>query len=82
MYLETGDGKGPCDGVGGSVKKLAETAVKKGQIISSAVDFFNWAKNTTGNIKYVYVAARDVSVCERFLKNATYVKGISSIYSL
>ena len=81
-YLETGHGKGPCDGIGGSVKKLAETAVKKGQIISGSVDFYNWAKSTTGNIKYLYVSPRDVSVCERFLKNATYVKGISSIHSL
>ena len=26
--LEEGHGKGPCDGIGGSVKKMAETAVK------------------------------------------------------
>ena len=27
--LETGHGKGPCDGVGGAVKKLADNAMKK-----------------------------------------------------
>ena len=39
QWLETGHGKGPCDGVGGAVKKMAENAVQKGAIISEA-DFF------------------------------------------
>lgn len=38
-WLEKGHGKGPCDGVGGAVKKLADGLVKKAQIIDSADKF-------------------------------------------
>ena len=41
-YLESGHGKGPCDGVGGSVKRSADLAIKKGLIIKTASDFYNW----------------------------------------
>jgi hypothetical protein len=81
-FLETGHGKGPCDGVGGAVKKTAETAVKKGAIISCADEFYSWAKNSGGNIEYVFVTEADVNKAEREIKNAQYLKGISSAHSL
>ena len=81
-FLEAHHGKGPCDGLGGSVKKSAEIAIKSGSIISSGQDFYNWAKSTTGSVKYVYVDANDVKQCERHIRNATLVKGISGVHSL
>jgi len=42
-YFETGHGKGPCDGVGGSIKRLADDAQKFGKRIQDAEDFVKWA---------------------------------------
>ena len=40
-YLESGHGKGPCDGLGASVKRSAGDAVKHGKCsIQNANDFF------------------------------------------
>ena len=39
-WLEAGHGKGPCDGIGRSVKKMAETAVKRGAVLSDTYTFF------------------------------------------
>ncbi|KAJ8050563.1 hypothetical protein HOLleu_03812 [Holothuria leucospilota] len=42
-YFESGHGKGPCDGVGGTVKRLADDAVKRGAVMQNANDFYSWA---------------------------------------
>ena len=43
-YLESGHGKGPCDGLGARVKRSADNAVKQGKVsIQSAADFLKWA---------------------------------------
>jgi len=46
-YFETGHGKGPCDGVGGSIKRLADDAQKMGYRIQDAEDFVGWAQQST-----------------------------------
>lgn len=38
-WLESGHGKGPCDGVGGALKKAADNYVKGNMLINSAADF-------------------------------------------
>ena len=44
-YFEAGHGKGPCDGIGGTAKRLADDAIKQEKaIIQDAHDFFAWAK--------------------------------------
>lgn len=43
-YLESGHGKGPCDGLGACVKRAADNAVKQGKTsIQCAEDFSKWA---------------------------------------
>ena len=81
-FLETGHGKGPCDGVGGGVKKAAENAVKSGKVISSAKELFEWGEKYDGNMKFVFVAHGDVKRFEQKLNNAQYVKGVSKCHSL
>ncbi|KAJ8048235.1 hypothetical protein HOLleu_00469 [Holothuria leucospilota] len=57
-YFESGHGKGPCDGVGGTVKRLADDAVKRGAVIQNANDFYSWAvqeREKTG-IEYFFVS--------------------------
>lgn len=46
-FFEAGHGKGPCDGLGGSTKRLADEAVKSGKvIIQDANDFFFYTVST------------------------------------
>ena len=40
--------KGPCDGVGGCTKRMADVAVKSGQyVIQDAADFYKWGLSCT-----------------------------------
>ena len=81
-YLESGHGKGPCDGVGGSLKRFADNAVKKGVIINNAVDFFEWASENNDKMTCLYVTPGDVSNTERMLRNAQFVKGLSKCHTI
>ena len=81
-YLEAGHGKGPCDGIGGSIKKRAEIAVKKGTIITSGSEFVTWANTEYSVVKLFLAKEGEVKSAERSLKNATYVKGIANAHSV
>jgi hypothetical protein len=81
-FLESGHGKGACDGVGGSVKKTADIHVKSGSIIGSAEDFFNWGVRIVTKISFIFITTADIKAAERHLRKAKYVKGISDIHSL
>ena len=60
-WLEAGHGKGPCDGIGGSVKKMAETAVKRGAVLSDTDTFFEYFRGTRGGkMQFVRVTIEDV----------------------
>ena len=55
-YFETGHGKGPCDGLGGTCKRLARQAVSK-VLIQDAEGFYDWAARssmTTVTFKHVF----------------------------
>lgn len=81
-FLESGHGKGPCDGVGGSIKRSADVAVKHGSIISNAEEFFAWAQTYSSTISCIYVTTQEISYAERMLKNATPCKGLGKCHSI
>ena len=57
-YFEAGHGKGPCDEIGGTAKRLADDAIKQEKvIIQDAQDFFAWADQTQSSckIKFLFV---------------------------
>ena len=56
-YFESGHGKGPYDGIGGAVKRSADTAIKKGQLIKDAKQFFEWGseQESTSALSFLYV---------------------------
>ena len=81
-FLESGHGRGPCDGIGGSIKASAAIAVKKGQIINDARSFFQWAQSYEGVITPFFVTEREISMAETRLNNANPCKGIASAHSL
>ena len=54
-YFEAGHGKGPCDGVGGTAKRMADEAVKTGKVkIQDAVDFYDWARKNENSSSVSY----------------------------
>jgi hypothetical protein len=81
-YLESGHGKGPCDGVGGAIKKAADIAVKAGMQISNAKEFFEWAEKYSTNMKCLYVTSGEIHSRSRQFNNCVPVKGLSVAHSL
>ena len=62
-YFEAGHGKGPCDGIGGTVKRMADNAVKRKIVIQDAHDFFAWATQEQGStktkIEYIFLTKEE-----------------------
>lgn len=59
-YFEAGHGKGPCDGVGGTVKRMADQAVTNSNAsIQDAADFFAWSKTLSSAIDFHCVTTAD-----------------------
>lgn len=56
-YFEAGHGKGPCDGLGGTVKRMADEAINQGHTtIQDAADFYKWGSTSTmTGVRFLYV---------------------------
>ena len=71
-YLESGHGKGPCDGLGASVKRNADMAIRQGKcLIQGAADFFAWAKGTEENgskVKFIWYDQSDIDSAAQYLQ--------------
>ena len=65
-YFEAGHGKGPCDGLGGSTKRLADQAMRNGKVtIQDAEEFYSWSQGphcTMQNVKFLYISKDE---CEK-----------------
>lgn len=61
-YLEVGHGKGPCDGLGASVKRAADMAVKQNKCsIQCADDLYRWTlENNSTKIRYISYNESDI----------------------
>ncbi|CAG2223343.1 unnamed protein product [Mytilus edulis] len=85
-YFEAGHGKGPCDGVGGTAKRLADMAVRQQKVvIQTPVDFFNWGKSQeTSNITYIFVPKSKCQSANNEMKewNAVAVKGTMELHAV
>ncbi|CAC5419889.1 unnamed protein product [Mytilus coruscus] len=83
-YFEAGHGKGPYDGIGGTVKRCADLAIKQRICtIQSADDFYTWALSSNISISFKYISKEDISrysiiLNENIAKNCKPVKGTSS----
>lgn len=83
QYLESGHGKGPCDGVGGAVKKQADTEVKKGALITDAATFVKAIEKIT-KVKFIVVSNKEVAVEQKRVNGwkQGQVKGISRMHAV
>ena len=59
-YFEAGHGKGPCDGVGGAVKRIADQEVNKGSLIQNAWDLYKVMRLLPSKIQYMYVTTNTI----------------------
>ena len=85
--MEAGHGKGPCDPIGGTAKRKADQAVKNGRfVIQDAVDFYEWSKQESSAIKYVYLSTEEYEMSANFLKalrkNLDSVNGTMKLHAV
>lgn len=80
-FFATAHGKGPSDGLGGTLKRLASKASLQGTTIQTAYQLYEWAAaNTNMNVKFVSAAQcidakKDL---EKRFENAVAIPGIRS----
>jgi len=87
-YLETGHGKGPCDGLGASVKRMADLAVKQHKcLIQDASDFFKWTLKRADETKVKYIQYTEQNIEEasetlKLKKQAIPIQGTMKIHAV
>ena len=79
-FFATSHGKGPCDGIGGTVKRLARRASLQTEItIQTPIALFSWCNANIENIKCFFVSSDDISTNKEALssrfKNAKTLPG-------
>ena len=79
-YFEAGHGKGPCNGVGGSAKRMADEAVKRQKAtIQDASDFYVWASQASSNsaLKYFFYSKEDYSAAgDKIARHYSYIRTV------
>ncbi|XP_046544601.1 uncharacterized protein LOC124254795 [Haliotis rubra] len=84
-YIECGHGKGPCDGLGGTAKRMADSAVKQGKFnIQSAHDFYVWATGQPSSVVYIFSSKEDCDSNQKRLEQwgVKPVKGTMTIHAV
>ena len=75
-FFEAGHGKGHCDGVGGSMKRMADEAV----FIQDAADFFAWAKSghmAKSSVSFSFVPKQDCQAANQEIQRLGEIKTCS-----
>ena len=85
-YLESGHGKGPCDGLGASVKRSAEPVIKHGKVsIQNASYFFSYAQKTMeegSKVKYIYYTQEDYDEAKSTLDAKTPIQAVQGTFKI
>ena len=84
-YFESGHGKGPCDGVGGTSKRIADMAIKQGKIIiQDASDYFQKVQLLHKSAVYRFVSAEEIETNRQevaeFNKSLVPIKGTMQVH--
>ena len=79
-WLEAGHGKGPCDGLGGALKGLADRVVKTAGSIQDADEFVEHVAPQTKKISLLRTTRHDVETSDATIQswNCRQVNGIST----
>ena len=68
-WLEAGHGKGPCDGVGGGLKTLADRLVKTSGAVQNAEDFMEQVSVETKKVHLLYAGEKEVEASKTLMKS-------------
>lgn len=71
-YFESGDGKGPIDGFGATLKSKADSKVGQGFDITNAESFINAVKDV--NINLLEIKADEINTVEKIVSNGGKLK--------
>lgn len=55
-FFATAHGKGPCDALGGTTKRLARTASLQGSKIETAAELYDWCSTNIHNVHYMLIS--------------------------
>lgn len=87
-YFEAGHGKGPCDGVGGTIKRLADDAIKReSAVIQDPSDFYAWTQSlVTSEMDFIFVSKTDCTnaseVLDKLCKTVRPVRGTMKLHAV
>lgn len=83
-FFATSHGKGPSDGLGGTLKRNASRASLQGQRITTPEELYEWAKTNAPGINPVFVSKEDCNKTKKQLaarfKSAPKIDGIRSFH--
>lgn len=86
QYFEAGHGKGPCDGVGGTTKRMADEAVTQQKaVIQDANDFFAWGMaQEQSKMHYIYIPSSSCQASRTDLDTMSIkpVKGTMQVHAV
>lgn len=68
--------------MGTSVKRSADIAIKKGQLITLVLDFYEWGKQAIPTCKFVFAEQKDVACANAQLKKTTPVVGLVKCHTV
>ena len=67
-FFATAHGKGPCDGIGGNLKRLARKASLQGSVILNAEALYTWAKNNMKETTILFSSKTNYEKLSKFLE--------------
>ncbi len=78
-YLEASHRKGPCDGVGGTSKQLADIAVRTHKVsqIQDADEYYTWDNEHHREIQYVYIPKSSCEACQHAFEKKWSIMGVA-----
>lgn len=84
-FFEVGHGKGPCDGVGGSVKRMADEAVHQQKVtIQDASDFFAWMQQhqSSSSVSFSFVSKETCKAAQSEIERFGELKPVPGTISV
>lgn len=83
-WLESGHGKGPCDGIGGGIKKKADNLVKSGKVITNTDEFCATIASAKPKLEILRVEAKEVNHCKQVINTwkPPAVPGIGAAHTI
>lgn len=83
-WLETGHGKGPCDGVGGSIKRKMDDLVKRGEVVRSSDEFCAVVIKEKTEMNVIHVTTSEIQDSQKEVSrwDPVPVKGLIRMHAL